>query len=83
MHQELLKIVIGKSGLLEGIFLGPVAAVLRSLEGVIDTLSFGVIDSAPVCEAAATTDKSHLDDILGKAVCAYTPGGSLGIDLFC
>jgi hypothetical protein len=83
VHQELLKILIGKSGLLEGIFLGPVAAVLRTLESVVDTLAFGIIDSAPVCEATATTDKSNLDDTLGKAVCAYTPGGTLGLDLFC
>ena len=36
VHQNLLKVMIGKSGLLQGIFLGPVAAVLRSLEGVVD-----------------------------------------------
>lgn len=36
VHQELLRILIGKSGLLESIFLGPVAAVLRSLEGAVD-----------------------------------------------
>lgn len=36
VHQELLRIMIGKSGLLESIFLGPVAAVLRSLEEVVD-----------------------------------------------
>jgi len=36
VHQNLLQVVIGKSGLLQGIFLGPVAAVLRSLEGVVD-----------------------------------------------
>lgn len=59
------------------------AAVLRSLEGVVDTFAFGVIDVVPVCEADATMKKSNLDDTLGKAVCAYTPGGSLGVDLFC
>jgi len=36
IHQELLKITIGKSGVLEGIFLGPVAATLRSVEDVVD-----------------------------------------------
>ena len=36
IHQNLLNVVIGKSGLLQGIFLGPVAAVLRSLEEVVD-----------------------------------------------
>ncbi|KAI5237553.1 hypothetical protein E4T43_07991 [Aureobasidium subglaciale] len=83
VHQNLLKIVIGKSGLLEGIFLGPVAAVLRSLEGVVDTLAFGIIDSVPFCADKATSDKNNLDDTLGKAVCAYTPAGSLGLNLFC
>lgn len=83
VHQNLLKVLIGKSGLLESIFLGPVAAVLRSLEEVVDTLAFGIIDSVPFCAADATNKKSSLDDTLGKAVCAYTPGGSLGLDLFC
>lgn len=36
VHQNLLNVVIGKSGLLQSIFLGPVASVLRSLEGVVD-----------------------------------------------
>lgn len=36
VHQELLRILIGKSGLLESVFLGPVAAILRSLEEVVD-----------------------------------------------
>jgi hypothetical protein len=103
VHQNLLKVLIGKSGLLEGIFLGPVAAALRSLEGVVDvsphlttlfeptplltrdaqTLAFGIIDSVPVCADKATADKSNLDDTLGKAICAYTPAGSLGLNLFC
>ncbi|KAI5251903.1 hypothetical protein E4T42_03857 [Aureobasidium subglaciale] len=82
-HQELLKVVIGKSGLLEGIFLGPVAAVLRSHEGALDTVSFITIDSVASCAEAVTSQKSSLDDTLGKAICAYTPGGSLGLDLFC
>ncbi|KAI4726309.1 hypothetical protein E4T49_05949 [Aureobasidium sp. EXF-10728] len=83
VHQNLLKIVIGKSGLLQGVFLGPVAAVLRSLEGVVDTLAFGVIDSVPVCADKATSEKGNLDDTLAKAICAYTPAGSLGLNLFC
>ncbi|KAG9566184.1 hypothetical protein KCU71_g4712, partial [Aureobasidium melanogenum] len=83
VHQNLLNVVIGKSGLLQSIFLGPVAAVLRSLEGVVDTLAFGVIDSVPFCASDATSDKDNLDGTLGKAICAYTPGGSLGVDLFC
>ncbi|KAI4718188.1 hypothetical protein E4T48_05611 [Aureobasidium sp. EXF-10727] len=83
VHQNLLKIVIGKSGLLQGVFLGPVAAVLRSLEGVVDSLAFGVIDSVPVCADKATSEKGNLDDTLAKAICAYTPAGTLGLNLFC
>ncbi|KAG9800722.1 hypothetical protein KCU95_g410, partial [Aureobasidium melanogenum] len=83
VHQNLLNVVIGKSGLLQSIFLGPVAAVLRSLENIVDTLAFGVIDSVPFCADDATSDKDNLDGTLGKAICAYTPGGSLGVDLFC
>ncbi|GAB7354445.1 hypothetical protein MBLNU459_g4933t1 [Dothideomycetes sp. NU459] len=83
VHQELLKIVIGKSGLLESVFLGPVASVLRTLEDAVDTLAFGIIDAVPVCADSATSQKSNLDDTLGKAICAYTPGGTLGLNLFC
>ncbi|KAI6794843.1 hypothetical protein KC363_g3451 [Hortaea werneckii] len=83
VHQELLRILIGKSGLLESIFLGPVAAVLRSLEEVVDTLAFGVIDSVPSCQASATQQKRDLDDTLAKATCAYTPGGTLIGALTC
>jgi hypothetical protein len=36
VNNNLLNIVIGKAGLLQGIFLGPVAAVLRALENVYD-----------------------------------------------
>ncbi|KAI7210133.1 hypothetical protein KC333_g8379 [Hortaea werneckii] len=77
VHQELLKILIGKSGLLESFYLGPVAAVLRSLEDVVDQLAFGIIDSVPSCQAKATQQKRDLDDTLSKATCVYTPGGDL------
>jgi len=83
VHQELLKIAIGKSGLLEGIFLSPVAAVLRSLEDVVDTLAFGVIAVVPGCVADASAKKDSLDVTLAQAVCAYTPGGSFDVDLLC
>jgi hypothetical protein len=38
IHQQLLKILIGKSGLFQTVPIigAPVAAVLRSLEGVVD-----------------------------------------------
>lgn len=80
---SLFKTFISKSGLLEGIFAGPVAAGLRQSEQLIDTFAFGVIDAVPVCMEDATAKKNSLDDTLGKAVCAYTPAGSLGLNLFC
>ncbi|KAF1350677.1 hypothetical protein BDV97DRAFT_397687 [Delphinella strobiligena] len=83
VHQNLLSLLIGKSGLLESVFLGPIASVLLSLESVVDTLAFGIIDAVPFCANTATNDKNNLDDTLGKAICAYTPGGTLGVDLFC
>lgn len=73
----------GKSGLLEGIFLGPVAAVLRSAEAVTDTFAFGVLDVTPICMESISAKKNSLDEAIGQAVCAYTPAGSLGVDLFC
>jgi hypothetical protein len=49
----------------------------------LQTLAFGIIDSVPVCADKATSQKSSLDDTLGKAICAYTPAGTLGLNLFC
>ncbi|KEQ78456.1 hypothetical protein M438DRAFT_285705, partial [Aureobasidium pullulans EXF-150] len=80
---NLLKIVISKSSLLEGIFLSPIATILYSLKGVINTLAFSIIDSIPFYTNKATLDKSNLDDTLSKAVYAYTPTSSLGLNLFC
>lgn len=73
----------GKSGVLEGIFLGPVAAALRSTENAIDTFAFGVLDVVPACMESASAKKDSLDAAVGQAVCAYTPAGSLGLNLFC
>ena len=93
-----MKIVIGKSGILEGIFLGPVAAVLRSLEDVVDvsnpyrlvckdvnlkqTLAFDIINAVPSCQVTADRQKQSLDVTLKQAVCAYTPLGTV-VPLFC
>lgn len=55
----------------------------RLLTKVIQTLAYGVIDSVPFCADNATSDKDNLDGTLSKAICAYTPGGSLGVDVFC
>ncbi|KDN60717.1 putative conserved hypothetical protein [Colletotrichum sublineola] len=46
VHQALLNILIGKAGLFNTIPLigQPVAAVLRQVEAIVDTIAFGIID---------------------------------------
>lgn len=73
MHQQLLQIVIGKHGLLSLTpFTQPMAAVLRTLEGGVDKLAFGIIDSVPTCAQDATQNKDSLDSTLGDAINVYS-----------
>lgn len=72
VHEELLKTVIGKHGLLSLTpFTQPVAAILRALEGVVDTLAFGIIDAVPTCAQDATQNKNSLDATLSDAQDTY------------
>lgn len=72
VHQELLKTVIGKHGLLSLTpFTQPIAQVLRVLEGGVDTLAFGIIDSVPTCAQEATQNKNSLDMTLEEAQNTY------------
>jgi len=80
---DLFRTFTGKSGLLEGFFLQPVAAGLRQVEFQIDTFSFGVLDVVPVCMESASAKKESLDTALSQAICAYTPAGTLGVNVFC
>ncbi|PMD12183.1 UVI-1 protein [Hyaloscypha hepaticicola] len=75
VHQELLNILIGKAGILNDLPLvgPPVAQVLRSLEGVVDTIAFGLIAAVPDVSAPFTTQKNALDVTIGQAIAAYTP----------
>ncbi|KAI9840544.1 MAG: hypothetical protein M1838_004008 [Thelocarpon superellum] len=75
VHQELLSIVIGKSGLLQDIAFGPpVTAVLRSLEGVVDTVALAIIGTLRDVDASqATTQKNDLDGTLAQAIDAFSP----------
>lgn len=73
VHQELLKTVIGKHGILSLTpFTQPIAAVLRTLEGVVDTLAFGIIDTVPTCAQDATQNKKSLDSTLQDAQDKYS-----------
>lgn len=72
VHQALLKTVIGKHGLLSLTpFTQPIGAVLRTLEGGVDTLAFGIIDSVPTCAQDSTQNKNSLDSTLSDAVEKY------------
>ena len=73
VHQQLLATIIGKHGLLSLTpFTQPVAQVLRVLEGGVDTLAFGIIDSVPTCAQDATQNKNSLDRTLEDAVNEYS-----------
>jgi hypothetical protein len=75
VHQELLQIIIGKAGILNDLPLvgPPVAQVLRSLESVVDTIAFGLIDLVPDVAAPFTDQKNSLDVVIEQAINAYTP----------
>jgi hypothetical protein len=67
-----LSTVIGKHGLLsQAQFTQPIAEVLRTLEGGVDKLAFGIIDLVPTCAEGATKDKMDLDATLQKAETTY------------
>jgi len=75
IHQDLLAVVIGKSGLLAKVplFGQPVAEVLRALEKVVDSIAFLIIDVlAEASGAAASAQFKSLDVSVGKAIDAYT-----------
>ncbi|KAH6617189.1 hypothetical protein F5144DRAFT_660081 [Chaetomium tenue] len=74
-HQTLLDALIGVGGFITKIpFVGPpVAAVLRSVEKVVDTLAFGIIDTLEASVAAAlTTDYAGLKATIGTAVTTFS-----------
>ncbi|APA08974.1 predicted protein [Sclerotinia sclerotiorum 1980 UF-70] len=83
VHQDLLSVLIGKAGLLQSLGGAPVAAVLRTLEGVVDTIAFGIINAVPTCDTGAKAQAASLKQTIEKAECAYTPAGILGISLTC
>lgn len=72
VHQELLKPVTGKHGLLSLTpFTQPIAAILRTLEGGVDTIAFNITDSVPSCSQDATQNKNSLDSTLGDGIDTY------------
>jgi hypothetical protein len=74
VHQNLLKTIIGKKGLLSGTpFTAPIAAGLRGIEGVVDKLAFGIIDLVPTCADGAKEDADALKGTIGDAIKEYSP----------
>lgn len=73
VHQQLLQTVIGKHGLLSITpFTQPVAQILRTLEGGVDTLAFGIINEVPSCAKDAMQNKNSLDMTLQQSVQTYS-----------
>ncbi|KAM3535570.1 hypothetical protein MY4038_001255 [Beauveria bassiana] len=74
VHIALLSTVIGKSGLLSYKPLtAPIGAVLRTLEGVVDTLAFGIIALIPFCADDTQQRIDSLDQKFQEAKAAYNP----------
>ncbi|CRK45507.1 hypothetical protein BN1723_016558, partial [Verticillium longisporum] len=62
VHQALLNTIIGKSSFLSGTpFTAPITEVLRTIEGGVDKLAFGIIDLVPTCKKGLESDKKELD----------------------
>jgi len=73
VHQQLLNTLIGKAGILNDLPLvgPPVAGALRTLEAVVDTLAFALIDSVPDVSTPFTAQKNALDVTIEAAIAAY------------
>ncbi|KAK6544056.1 hypothetical protein TWF694_000769 [Orbilia ellipsospora] len=73
VHQQLLNILIGKAGLFQTVPLigEPVAQVLRSLEAIVDTVAFGLIDTVQSRSADIQAQASSLDVTIGNAIKSY------------
>ncbi|KAI0478676.1 hypothetical protein GGR56DRAFT_672683 [Xylariaceae sp. FL0804] len=72
VHQQLLSTVIGKQSLFARYYYSaPMASILRSLEGGVDTLAYGIVDVVPTCARGAQSDKSKLDAALDQAIAKY------------
>jgi hypothetical protein len=83
VHQNLLAVLIGKNGILTSIGGAPIAAVLRALEKIVDTIAFGIIDAVPFCAKGAQADADSLTKSIETAECMFTPAGPLGLQVTC
>ncbi|KAG9188327.1 hypothetical protein G6011_02250 [Alternaria panax] len=73
VHQVLLNILIGKAGLFETVpFIGaPVAAVLRQVEKIVDTIAFALIDNVQSRASDIQSQASSLGGTLDTCIQKY------------
>ncbi|KAK6516164.1 hypothetical protein TWF506_006076 [Arthrobotrys conoides] len=76
VHQELLNILIGKAGLFSTVPLvgQPVAAVLRQLEAIVDTVAFAIIDlvDPSTQKMEITSDAASLSGTIDLSIKSYS-----------
>ncbi|PVH68622.1 hypothetical protein DL98DRAFT_522641 [Cadophora sp. DSE1049] len=74
VHQVLLNILIGKAGLFSTVPLigEPVAAVLRQIENIVDTVAFALIDSVQSRATDLQNQAGSLDGTLTTAINSYS-----------
>lgn len=73
VHQALLNILIGKAGLFNTVpFIGqPLAAVLRQIENVVDTIAFMLIDAVESRASDLQNQANSLDGTLTICINSY------------
>ncbi|KAI1809996.1 UVI-1 [Poronia punctata] len=73
VHQELLNILIGKAGILEKVPLvgQPIATVLRSVEGVVDTIAITLINTVESKAKDLQSEANSLGQTLDLAINKY------------
>ncbi|KAK4466808.1 hypothetical protein QBC42DRAFT_335305 [Cladorrhinum samala] len=73
VHQQLLNILIGKAGILTQIPLvgAPVAAVLRSVEGVVDSIAIFLINTVETRAKDLTYEANSLGNTLDLTIQKY------------
>ncbi|KAF7332844.1 UVI-1 protein [Mycena venus] len=73
IHQALLSTVIGKHSIFAQFGLAaPIAAILRSLESIIDTFAFALIAMIPTKTASVEAGKNALDTSVKNTIELYT-----------
>ncbi|KAH7319089.1 hypothetical protein BKA65DRAFT_569262 [Rhexocercosporidium sp. MPI-PUGE-AT-0058] len=78
VHQVLLNILIGKAGLFSTVPLigGPVAAALREVENIVDTVAFALIDAV---QSRATDLQRQGDALSGTLTTAINAYGGISL----